>query len=129
VGLPGTNGFVGEFLILLGGFLARPWAALVAASGLILGAWYMLWLYQRIFFNPVNAKVVGIRPMNVREICAVMPLVILVFWIGLYPNALLDFMHVSVANLLQQVTGDPTGFPAAVQQLALEVTQPTPLSH
>jgi len=54
VGLPGTNGFVGEFLILLGGFLARPWAALVAATGLILGAWYMLWLYQRIFFNPVK---------------------------------------------------------------------------
>lgn len=104
VGLPGTNGFIGEFLILLGGFIARPWAAFFAATGLILGAWYMLWLYQRIFFNPVNDKVVGLPELNAREICTLVPMVILVFWIGLYPNAFLSFMHVSVSHLLDQVS-------------------------
>lgn len=65
----------------------------------------MLWLYQRIFFNPVNAKVVGLQELKLREITALVPLVILVFWIGLYPNSLLSFMHVSVAHLLDQVHG------------------------
>lgn len=105
VGLPATNGFIGEFLILIGAFIAKPWAAFFAATGLILGAWYMLWLYQRIFFNPVNAKVVGLQELKLREITALVPLVILVFWIGLYPNSLLSFMHVSVAHLLDQVHG------------------------
>lgn len=105
VGLPGTNGFIGEFLILLGGFVARPWAAVFAATGLILGAWYMLWLYQRIFFNPVNDKVRGLPELDTREIVTLVPMVVLIFWIGLFPNALLSFVHVSVAHLLDQVHG------------------------
>ncbi len=103
VGLPGTNGFIGEFLILLGGFITRPWAAFFAATGLILGAWYMLWLYQRIFFNPVNDKVVGLPELTLREIAILVPMVVLIFWIGLYPDSLLSFMHPSVAHLLEQV--------------------------
>ena len=105
VGLPATNGFIGEFLILLGSFIRSPWIAFFAATGLILGAWYMLWLYQRIFFNPVNDKVVGLAELNMREIVTLVPMVILIFWIGLYPNAMLSFMHVSVAHLLEQVHG------------------------
>ncbi|HHD63281.1 MAG TPA: NADH-quinone oxidoreductase subunit M, partial [Desulfobulbaceae bacterium] len=105
VGLPATNGFIGEFLILLGSFIALPWAAFFAATGLILGAWYMLWLYQRVFFNPVNDKVIGLPELNVREIVTLLPMVVLVFWIGLYPDAMLSFMHESVAHLLQQVNG------------------------
>jgi len=105
VGLPATNGFIGEFLILLGSFIAYPWAAFFAATGLILGAWYMLWLYQRVFFNPVNNKVVGLPELNMREIVTLLPMVALVFWIGLYPDAMLSFMHESVAHLLQQVNG------------------------
>ncbi|HID70936.1 MAG TPA: NADH-quinone oxidoreductase subunit M [Desulfobacterales bacterium] len=115
VGLPGTNGFIGEFLILLGSFMTRPWVALVAASGLIIGAWYMLWLYQRIFFNPVNSKWDNIKELEVREIIAFMPMVILIFWIGLFPNTMLDFMHVSVAHLLEQVSGNPEGVASGVQ--------------
>ena len=103
VGLPGTNGFIGEFLILLGGFERLPWTAVVAASGLILGAWYMLWLYQRIFFNGVNERVQGLAELNLREILTLAPMVLLIFWIGLYPNALLSFLHVSVAHLVEQV--------------------------
>jgi NADH-quinone oxidoreductase subunit M len=105
IGLPATNGFIGEFLILLGSFIRSPWIAFFAATGLILGAWYMLWLYQRIFFNPVNDKVVGLAELNMREIVTLVPMVILIFWIGLYPNAMLSFMHVSVAHLLEQVHG------------------------
>ncbi len=105
VGLPGTNGFIGEFLILLGGFMARPWVAVVAATGLILGAWYMLWLYQRIFFSPVNRKIIGLKQLGTREIATLVPMVILILWIGLYPNAMLGFMHASVTHLLAQAHG------------------------
>ncbi len=116
IGLPATNGFIGEFLILLGSFINRPWAAFFAATGLILGAWYMLWLYQRIFFNPVNDKVVGLPELTTREIITLLPMVGLVFWIGLYPNAMLSFMHVSVTHLLDQVH---TGAGAAKQVAAV----------
>lgn len=133
VGLPGTNGFVGELLILLGSFLTKPWVALIAASGLIIGAWYMLWLYQRIFFNPVNTRWDGIRELGVREILTFLPMVILIFWIGLYPNSMLDYMHVSVAHLLEQVTGRPEGVASGVQlavDAAVNAIQTTPhLTH
>ncbi len=105
VGLPGTNGFIGEFLILLGSFIASPWVAFFASTGLILGAWYMLWLYQRIFFNPVNDKVVGLLELKPREIATLIPMVLLIFWIGLYPDSMLSYMHASVAHLLAQVHG------------------------
>ena len=105
VGLPGTNGFVGEFLILLGSFEREPLTAIIASSGLILGAWYMLWLYQRIFFNEVNEQLHGLVELNLREILTLTPMVLLIFWIGLYPNALLGFLHVSVGHLLDQVHG------------------------
>ena len=105
VGLPGTNGFIGEFLILLGGFERQPWLAVIAASGLILGAWYMLWLYQRIFFNEVKESMRGLAQLNLREILTLAPMVLLILWIGFYPNALLSFLHVSVTHLLDQVHG------------------------
>jgi NADH-quinone oxidoreductase subunit M len=105
VGLPGTNGFIGEFLILLGGFERQPWVAVVASSGLILGAWYMLWLYQRIFFNEVKESMQGLVQLNLREILTLVPMVLLILWIGLYPNALLGFLHVSVSHLVEQVQG------------------------
>jgi len=105
VGLPGTNGFIGEFLILLGGFERQPWVTVISASGLILGAWYMLWLYQRIFFNEVKESMHGLTQLNRREILTLVPMVLLIFWIGLYPNALLSFMHTSVTHLIEQVQG------------------------
>ncbi len=108
VGLPGTNGFIGEFLILLGGFERQPWVTVISASGLILGAWYMLWLYQRIFFNEVKESMHGLAQLNLREILTLVPMVLLIFWIGLYPNALLSFMHTSVTHLIQQVQGGAT---------------------
>ncbi len=105
VGLPGTNGFIGEWLILLGAFMAKPVFAIIAATGLILGAWYMLWLYQRIFFGPVAAGMRALTPLNLREIATLAPLVLLIFWIGIYPEALLDFLRASVGHLVNQVQG------------------------
>lgn len=103
IGLPGMNGFVGEFLIILGGFAAKKWAGVLAATGIIIGAGYMLWLYQRVFFMETNPKVEGLSDMNLREIITLLPMVILIFWIGVYPNAFLSFMHASVQHLLNRV--------------------------
>lgn len=103
IGLPGTNGFVGEFLIILGGFAASKWAGVLAATGIIIGAGYMLWLYQRVFFMETNQKIVGLKEMDLREIITLLPMVILVFWIGIYPDTFLSFMHPSVENLLKRL--------------------------
>jgi NADH-quinone oxidoreductase subunit M len=103
IGLPGTNGFIGEFLIILGGFTANRLAGVLAATGVIIGAAYMLWLYQRVFYMKVHEKVVGLPDMDGREIIALAPLIILVFWIGVYPTLFLDFMHPTVEHLLERV--------------------------
>jgi NADH-quinone oxidoreductase subunit M len=105
IGLPGTNGFIGEFLILLGGFTASKVLGVFAATGVIIGAAYMLWLYQNVFFVETNPGLLGhgFRDIGTREILTVLPLVILVFWIGVYPNTFLGFMDVSVQNLLDRI--------------------------
>jgi NADH-quinone oxidoreductase subunit M len=103
VGLPGTNGFIGEFLTLLGGFTTSKLAGVLASSGVIIGAGYMLWLYQKVFFMKINEKVVGLPDMDLREMVALVPLIILVFWIGTYPVLFLDFMHPTVQHLLERV--------------------------
>jgi NADH-quinone oxidoreductase subunit M len=118
IGLPGTNGFIGEFTILLGAFLHYKPYAVIASLGIILGAGYMLWLYQRVAFgkitNPHNEHLVD---MNLREIAAALPLVVLVFVLGLYPNAAFNVMHVSVSNLIQQMHAKAQAAPAAAQLL------------
>jgi len=103
IGLPATNGFIGEFLILLGGFKANQWAGVLACTGIIIGAGYMLWLYQRIFFMEVNPKLHGLVDMDVRETIILIPLVFLVFWIGIYPDSFLDFMHPTVQHLIERL--------------------------
>lgn len=104
IGLPSMNGFVGEFLIILGGFAAKKWAGTLAATGIIIGAGYMLWLYQQVFFMEVSAKVAGLKDMNRRELLTLLPMVVLVFWIGIYPNIFLNFLHASVQHLLSRVS-------------------------
>ncbi len=103
IGLPGLNGFIGEFLIILGGFRASKIAGVLAATGIIIGAAYMLWLYQRIFFEKVNPNVEGLNDMDVREIITLTPLLILILWIGVYPDTFLSFLHTSVEDLLQRI--------------------------
>lgn len=104
IGLPTTNGFIGEFLILLGTFKVNKLAAVLAATGVILGAVYMLWMVQRVFFGEVrDSKNLNIQDVNSRELAYMIPLLFLVFWIGLYPNFFLNKMHASVENFIKIV--------------------------
>ena len=103
IGLPGMNGFIGEFLIILGGFTASKWAGVLSALGIIIGAAYMLWLYQRVFFMETNRKLMGLHEMDGREIITLLPMVILIFWIGVCPDTFLSFMHPTVEHLLQRL--------------------------
>ncbi len=100
IGLPGTNGFIGEFLILLGAFLNNKLVALLSATGVIIGAAYMLWLYQRVFFEKPKSYLTGLYPLKWNELTALLPMVFLVFLIGFYPNLILDFMRSSISQLL-----------------------------
>jgi len=104
VGLPGTGGFVGEFLVLVGAFKANTWVAAFAATGVILGAVYMLYLYRRVVFGQLTKEhLKSVKDLSRREMLVFAPLVVLVLWMGIYPPAFLDFMHVSVNHLLEQV--------------------------
>lgn len=104
VGLPGTGGFVGEFLVLVGLFKSNTWVAALALTGVILGAAYMLYLYRRVVFGALEKEEVKkMLDMSPREWAVFGPLLILTFWMGIYPSSFLDVMHVSVDNLLGQV--------------------------
>ena len=101
VGLPGTSGFVGEFLVLVGIFQVNNWVAFLATTGLVLSAAYALWLYRRVIFGTLTkADLKDMVDLNKREIAIFAPLVILVLLFGVYPAPLLDVMHESVANLI-----------------------------
>jgi NADH-quinone oxidoreductase subunit M len=102
LGLPGTNSFVGEFLVLLGAFITKPVFAVLASVGIILAAVYMLWMVQRVAFGAANPKNAGHPDLNLRELATAIPLAVAVFWIGLYPAPLLEVLHASVDHLLVQ---------------------------
>ena len=103
VGLPGTSGFVGEFLVLVGLFQVNTWVATLATTGIILGAAYMLYLYRRVIFGKLTKDdLKSILDMNPREIAVFAPLIILTILMGVYPGPFLDIMEVSVANLVDQ---------------------------
>jgi NADH-quinone oxidoreductase subunit M len=104
IGLPGTNGFVGEFLVLIGAFESEiRWFTIIAASGVILSAVYMLWMFQRVMFgeldNPKNQKLLD---LNAREIGIMLPLVALIFIMGVYPNPFIEKMEPAVKKLVAQ---------------------------
>ena len=102
VGLPGTSGFVGEFLVLVGVFQVDTWVAFLATTGIVLSVAYTLWLYRRVIYGQlVKAELKEILDLNRREIAIFTPLVVLVLYFGIYPEPLLEVMHVSVANLIQ----------------------------
>jgi NADH-quinone oxidoreductase subunit M len=101
VGLPGLSGFVGEFLVLVGTFKANTWVAFLAATGLILGAAYALWLYRKIIFGELTKDTLkAILDMSPREVAVFLPLVLIVLWMGIYPNSFLDPMAPSVDKLI-----------------------------
>lgn len=103
VGLPGTSGFIGEFLVLAGAFLANTWVAALAATGLILGAAYMLMLYRRVIFGKLeHDDLKSISDLTWREAAIFTPLVFLVLWMGIYPASFLDGIQPAVAEVLSR---------------------------
>ena len=103
VGLPGTGGFIGEILVLVGLFQVSTWAATLAATGLVLGAAYMLWLYRRVIFGKLSrGDLKSITDMSYREVAVFTPLLVLTIWMGVYPMPFLEIIEVSVANLVEQ---------------------------
>jgi NADH-quinone oxidoreductase subunit M len=125
MGLPLLNGFVGEFMILQGAFSAHHAWAYWAISGVVLGAAYLLWLYQRVFWGQVtheeNKKLLD---LNTRELATLVPLVILCFWIGLYPKPFLDFLHAPANQIANTLS--PGRFPVAAASVPVTVAAPAP---
>ncbi|HXZ02677.1 MAG TPA: NADH-quinone oxidoreductase subunit M [Stellaceae bacterium] len=104
VGLPGTSGFVGEFLSLVGAFEVNTWVAFFATSGMILGAAYMLYLYRRVIFGVVTrADVRAMLDLSWREVAVFAPMIAVVLWMGVYPGSFLKPMQPSLAKLIERV--------------------------
>ncbi len=110
IGLPGLNGFIGEAAILMGAFQAHPWWAVAATTGIVLGAAYMLWLYQRVMFGSINETNAKMADLSAREIAYFAPLVVAAFWIGLYPMPLMQVLQKPIEKLVTQI--DPNYFKA-----------------
>lgn len=130
IGLPGTNGFVGEFLVLLGAYESHlRWYALIATSGVILSAVYMLWMFQRVMFGELsNPKNQVLKDLNAREIVIMVPLIVLIFVMGVYPTPFIDKMAPSIDRLItlsksKQQVARAVVVPAAT--VALPLVAPT----
>jgi NADH-quinone oxidoreductase subunit M len=120
VGLPGLNGFVGEFLVLLGTFISRRWWAVVAATGVILAAVYLLWAYQRVFHGVPEGDNLKFRELRWREGAVLAPVLALIVFLGVYPKPVLDRMAPSVKSLVERVdqrsgTHPPAGTTGAAE--------------
>jgi NADH-quinone oxidoreductase subunit M len=103
-GLPATSGFVGEFMVIMGAMKANFWLAFAAASTLIFGAAYTLWMYKRVIFGAVaNDHVAGLKDLNGRELLVLGLLAIAVLYMGIYPKPFTDVMHPAVNELLRHV--------------------------
>jgi NADH-quinone oxidoreductase subunit M len=103
-GLPATSGFVGEFMVIMGAMQANFWIALVAATTLIWGAAYTLWMYKRVIFGAVaNDHVAALKDLNARELLVLGLLAVAVLWMGIYPLPVTEVMHASVKELLRHV--------------------------
>jgi NADH-quinone oxidoreductase subunit M len=103
-GLPGTSGFVGEFMVIIASFKANFWFAFLAASTLILGAAYTLWMVKRVIYGDVaNENVAELKDLNMREFVVLAVLAVAVLLIGLWPAPLVDMMNVTIDQLIQQI--------------------------
>jgi NADH-quinone oxidoreductase subunit M len=116
IGLPMLNGFVGEFLILIGTFLAAPVFAIIATSGVVLAAAYMLWMFRRVMFGPVeNPENRGLIDLGLREKIVMLAMLIPIIWIGVYPNPLLRRIEPSVIELIHQLEARRAAIEAAFE--------------
>jgi len=119
IGFPGMNAFIGEFLIISGAFKAKTIFAILAIMGVLLGVTYMVWLYYRVVLNEINPSIKHhLFDIDLREAVTLIPLVALVFLIGLQPEALLSYMHASVKHLLEQVNTGSTVEYSSIELIA-----------
>jgi NADH-quinone oxidoreductase subunit M len=108
IGVPGTNGFVGEFLVLIGAFRTQPVAAVISATVVIFAAVYLLWALQRIIYNPLaKPENAALKDLNKRELGLLIPLIVAIFWLGLYPKPILDRTHAAANRIIERVGGMP----------------------
>src|SRR5437773_6474093 len=106
IGLPGTNGFVGEFLVLVGSFRTYPVLTIIAATGVIFAAAYLLWALQRILFNPLDkSENTHLADLNRRELAMLVPMIAVIIWLGIYPAPVLRRMEASSQLLVNRVQG------------------------
>ena len=103
IGLPGLNGFIGEFLILIGAFVANPWIASVAATGVIFAAVYLLWAYQRVFHGKPRGEHAEMEELRLNEMFVLMPMIVLIVFLGVYPKPMLDRIEPSIEALVAHI--------------------------
>jgi NADH-quinone oxidoreductase subunit M len=116
-GLPATSGFVGEFMVILGAVQYNFWIGALAATTMILGAAYSLWMYKRVIFGDVaNRNVAALTDIGTREFVVLGVLAVAVLWMGVYPKPFTDLMHASVNGLLQHVAQSKLPLAAAAAQ-------------
>jgi NADH-quinone oxidoreductase subunit M len=111
IGVPGLNGFVGEYLILIGAFLSARWWVVIAATGVILAALYLLWAYQRVFHGEPDEENSSFAELKLREGALMLPFIVAIVFIGVYPKPLLDRIEPSVDRLIAHVE-EGAGFDA-----------------
>jgi NADH-quinone oxidoreductase subunit M len=116
IGLPGFSGFIGEFLSLLGAFLTSRWYAVVATTGVILAAVYLLWAVQRAFTGEPEGENVGLPDISIRELATVVPLLALSLFLGFQPRPVLDRIEPAARDLIAQVQTHSNYKPPAVSQ-------------
>ncbi|MDA2978849.1 MAG: NADH-quinone oxidoreductase subunit M [Actinomycetota bacterium] len=104
-GLPGLSGFVGEFTILVGSYLTLPVLTIIAGLGVILAAVYLLWAYERVFTGPLNPKLEGLKDLSFRELAIMVPLVVLIIGLGVYPKPVMDRIQPSVEQIIDRLEG------------------------
>jgi NADH-quinone oxidoreductase subunit M len=127
MGLPLLNGFIGEFMILQAAFSANRIWAYWAVSGVVLGAAYLLWLYQRVFWGKITIEENRhFKDLDGRELATLLPLVALCFWIGVYPKPVLEFLHKPAATLASRI--QPGAFEPTVHAAAPAATMPVPVT-
>jgi NADH-quinone oxidoreductase subunit M len=120
VGLPGTSGFIGEFLTMQGAYLSNTWMAAVAGTGVVLGAAYMLWLYRRVFYGALDKPDVAAMPdLTAKEYMVFVPLAVLTLWMGIQPNAFKQYVTPTVTAIIETHHKRTTS-------VVLPVQKPTP---
>jgi NADH-quinone oxidoreductase subunit M len=122
IGLPGLNGFVGEFLVLVGTFNAHRWYAVVATGGVVLASLYLLWAYQRVFHGPAEGDNADVPDLRLREGLVLAPLLALIVALGVYPKPVIERMEPAVDALVEHIERHVDGFHEPTSQMGIDVS-------